>query len=261
MKDTPGIGQARGLFEILIPGAFLWINLMLVLYVSADENTRKTSSALVSGTGETLAITVAFGYLIGVVLRLFRSDLPDRCSAQVLRWFSKRARIGDGTYYEWAVEPFPYPRWLGKICEGSYPPGAVEFYTNVWRGTVFRKSDKEFFNFCKEVVGSLDKDAAAEMYSAEALSRYVSGMFYALLFALITILVCLVFIRTATLVFAILLAVYAVALGAIAANYRFLRIKEVKTVFSLAFCKRDSLEKLFSAAPDGASSSSGSAYP
>lgn len=33
---------------------------------------------------------------------------------------------------------------------------------------------------------------------------------------------------------------------AILKNYRYLGIKEVKTVFSVAFCKRDSLEKLFS---------------
>jgi hypothetical protein len=184
MKDTPSIGQTRGLFEILIPGAFLWINLMLVLYISADESTRKTSSALVSSTGETLATTIAFGYLIGVALRLFRSDLPDRCSAQVLRWFSRGARLEhginkplpDGTrqeYQTWAVEAFPYPKWLGQVCRGSYPAGAIEFYEKLWLGSVSRKSDKEFFNFCKEVVGSLDKDAASEMYSAEALTRYV----------------------------------------------------------------------------------------
>jgi type IV secretory pathway VirB3-like protein len=113
-------------------------------------------------------------------------------------------------------------------------------------GTGPRKGDKEFFNFCKSVVGSLDKDAAAEMYSAEALCRYISGMFYALLFALVAILMALVFIHIARLVLAILLVVYAVAFAAILANYRFLRIKEVKTVFSVAFCKRDSLEKLFS---------------
>jgi hypothetical protein len=245
MKDTPSIGQARGLFEILIPGAFLWLNLMLVLYISADEKTRTASSALVSSTGETLAIMVAFGYLIGVALRLFRSDLPDRCSARVLRW-TRRARLKDGTYKTWAVEDFPYPNWLGQVCELSYPAAAVEFYKNVWLGTAPSKGDKEFFNFCKSVVGSLDKDAAAEMYSAEALCRYISGMFYALLFALVAILMALVFIHTARLVLAILLVVYAVAFGAILANYRFLRIKEVKTVFSVAFSKRDCLEKLFS---------------
>jgi hypothetical protein len=245
MNNTPSIGQARGVFEILIPGAFVWLNLMLVLYLSADQSTRKASSELVSSTGETLAIMVAFGYLIGVTLRLFRSELPDLCSARVLRW-SRRARLKDGKYKTWAIEDFPYPKWLRQVCEDSYPAAALEFYDNVWLGTGSGKGDKEFFNLCKSVVGSLDKDAAAEMYSAEALCRYISGMFYALLVALVVILVALIFIHTARLVLAILLGMYGVAFGAILKNYRFLRIKEVKTVFSLAFCNRDSLEKLFS---------------
>ena len=192
--NIPTIGGARGIFEIFVPGVFLLLNLSAVIYLFpyTDDETRRLIASGASNPILVLVIGVGFGYLIGVLLRLFRTDLPDKWSALWLRRFDRHALEGKGRFKLYATEDFPYIGWIGESCKQYLPCEVQTFYDKVWAGRKQAGHNKQFFNFCKMMINSTDERAANEIYAAESLTRYISGMFFALVLALILIFVTVV---------------------------------------------------------------------
>ena len=60
-----------------------------------------------------------------------------------------------------------------------------EFYEKTWKPRTKKKSNKQFFNFCKTMIISEDERSANEIYAAESLNRYVVGMFYGLAISIV----------------------------------------------------------------------------
>ncbi len=237
--NIPTIGGSRGIFEIFVPGTFLLLNLSIIVYMFpfTDNETRRLIAAGASSPASALIIAISFGYLMGVLLRLFPIDFPDKLSANWLRLFTRPEHPKETRL--WATEAFPYIGWIGESSDLFLFPGAKNFYDKTWGNRKLLGQNKQFFNFIKVVISSIDEKAANEIYAAEALSRYISGMFYALSFSfllmLITILISwavngqilggLIFIAVA----------YLFAMIAILARLRFIRIKEVEAVFAASF--------------------------
>ena len=101
------------------------------------------------------------------------------------------------------------------------------------------KKTKEFFNFCKVLIISEDERGANEIYAAESLCRYISGIFYALVvsfFLQFLILITVILINhNINVVIIGLLVGYCIAIFAILKNFRFMRLREVQTVFAAAY--------------------------
>jgi len=247
--NIPAIGVVRGLFDVFVPGTFLLLNLILVVYLLpfADQDTKRFIEELASNSGTIFVLALCFGYLIGVLLRMLRTEFPDRCSAALLRRFHSRARKKNGDFQLWAIEEFPYIGWIGEVCEKFLPPEALQFYKTAWAPRKRKGQNRQFFNYCKIMVNSVDERAATEFNAAEALSRYTAAMFFTLVLAslLVAITTTLHYfyfhIVSAGLI--ALLVVYLVAIAVILAYLRFLRVKEVEIVFAACFKNKSIFEE------------------
>jgi hypothetical protein len=247
--NIPTIGGTRGIFEIFVPGVFLLLNIGAVLYVSpfVDEETKNLILTALSNPVSGLIVAICFGYLIGVLLRLLRVDIPDNLSAAWLRRFSKLSGRGKGQYALAVTETFPYIGWIEEVNQEYLTPNAIQFYKRVWAKRKKSGQNKQFINFCKIIIASNDERAANEIYAAEALTRYIAGMFYALTFAFILILTDVILEATfagrfASGLAAILLA-YFLAIIVIIQNFRRIRIKEVEVIFAASFRNKALFEK------------------
>lgn len=241
MDKVPAVGGARGIFEIFVPGLFLLLNAIATFYFlpCTSQETRDQLAALSAHPLLVFLVVVPFGYLAGVVLRLFRSDVSDRASARFLRLYHQDAWGGQTAENHYAYEAFPYPKWLEVLVHCRFPSVAGDFFDSVWAD---RANDKQFVNFCKVLVSAEDALAATEIYSAESLSRYISGMFYALA-AACTMVVLLIVSRLLggkglEIGLLSLAAAYVVGMLTILANFRFVRVKEVETIFAASFKNR-----------------------
>ena len=253
--NIPTIGGARGIFEFFVPGIFLLLNLGVAAYLFpyTDSETRRIIAAGASSPALALVVGVSFGYLIGVVLRLFQTDLPDHLSAAWLRKFARNARQENdkpqekGKFKLWATEEFPYIGWMEQVCKLYLPPEALDFYNKTWGRRRPGEQNKQFFTFVKIMVSSNDERATGEMYAAEALSRYISGMFYALLFASffigVTVIICAFVSHQILTGLLVILLAYLFVIVVILAHYRFIRIKEVEIVFAASFRNKSIFEE------------------
>jgi hypothetical protein len=249
--DVPAIGKARGIFEIFVPGAFLLINLTIVLYLlSKSVNSlnilHKYLSYIVDQPGLIIIILVCFGYLIGMILRLFMTDIPDKLSAWYHRFFHrKKTRRQDGSLRSWSTEKFPYIECIGELilrdlCDKSSP--IFEFYSKEWLPRKREKGNKRFFNFCKTMLLRQGNEMTVmELNTAESINRYISGMFYSLSLSFVLILCALPF--QSNFVFKIIslciLISYFVGIWNIISRYRFIRLKEVQTLFDACYKNKD----------------------
>lgn len=125
--DIPAIGAAKGLFEILVPGVFLLLNVMWILYYFQGSIWKDTSifKLISDNTILMLVVIIVMGYLTGVVIWLLGSNTPDRLSG----WFRNHLHSGDEPYYS---ESFPYIESLGSIVGKSLPALSKKFYLNCW---------------------------------------------------------------------------------------------------------------------------------
>lgn len=239
--NIPSIGGTRGIFEIFVPGVFLLLNIGMVVYITpfVDQDTKNLLLTAVSNPVSGLIVAICFGYLIGILLRLLRVDMPDSLSAAWLRQFSRTARKGKGKYMLYATEAFPYIGWIEEACQEYLPTKAMKFYKRVWSTRKKSGQNKQFVNFCKIVIASNDVRAADEIYAAESLTRYIAGMFYALSIAFVLILVVVIAeissrVQLQDNLVVILLA-YFLAIVVIIQNFRRIRIKEVEAIFAASF--------------------------
>ena len=248
--NIPTIGGTRGIFEIFVPGMFLLLNIGITVYSFPflDDHTRNLMASLAMNSILDLVVAVCFGYLIGVLLRLIKTDSLDKFSAWWLRVFDTKVKDkivnGKQTYRLNATESFPYIGWIGQVAKGYLPPEALHFYDKIW---VQRQrpsnQNKQFFNFCKLVVSCDDEKAANEIYAAEALTRYIASMYYALLMASVliigTIILYVVFWNQWLVGMFVLLAAYLCAIIIIVQRFRKMRIREVEVVFAASYKNRD----------------------
>lgn len=247
--NIPTIGGARGIFEFFVPGVFLLLNFAFATYISpyTDAETKTGFAAAFSSPALALIIGVSFGYLIGVVLRLFQTDLPDRLSAVWLRTFDRRARQEDRKFKLWATEQFPYFGWIEQLCKLYLPVEALDFYQKTWGQRKQGMQNKQFITFVKTMINSDDQRAAEEMYAAESLCRYIAGMFYALCFACLSLLIPVVvsYLVSGQVLISliIVLGIYLFMIVEILAHYRFIRIKEVEIVFAASYKNRALFEE------------------
>lgn len=253
IQNIRTIGGAGGIFHILVPGVFLLLNLIACIYIFpfTPTETREHITQVLSNPAMGLLIILGFGYLIGVILRIFRSEYADLWSAKFLRTFDPNARPPKRKGNHYAYGSLPYTTWMEQVCL-ELPEDVQKFYQDVWAG----QNSQNFLNFIKIMVISEDERAANEIYAAESLCRYISGMFYALIASGVLSIVTLTFQvitwiwifdpkaqnpdmnMTPNVILCILLLGYLAALVGILKNYRFMRIKEVKTVFFSAYKNR-----------------------
>jgi len=248
--NIPTIGGTRGIFEIFVPGMFLLLNISAVVYSFPflDDHTRNLMGSLAVNSILDLVVSVCFGYLIGVLLRLIKTDSLDKFSAWWLRVFDRNVRDkivnGKQTFRLNATEGFPYIGWIGQVSTGYLPPEALHFYNKVWvKRQRPSNQNKQFFNFCKLVVSCSDDKAASEIYAAEALTRYIASMYYGLVLASIliigTILLYGLVLGQWLVGLFILLAAYLCAILIIVQRFRKMRIREVEVVFAASYKNRD----------------------
>ena len=243
MQNIRTIGGAGGVFHILVPGMFLLLNIIGSLYVFplTPTETREEIQTVLGNPTMGMIITIGFGYLFGIILRIFRSEYPDKLSARFLQFYDRNARPPETEKNCYAYDKFPYTKWLEQaICH--LPSDVQGFFNQHWE----KADHKTYFNFSKLVVISKDERAANEIYAAESLCRYISGMFYALVASAVLIVLVLfaqtIMLQMPNIVFIILLLGYMISIFGILVNYRFMRIKEVQTVFYSTYTNRDLFE-------------------
>lgn len=217
----PTIGEARGLFEIFIPGVFLLLNLAGALFYI--ESSLWNVSILIELINKNqimmLLVVIVLGYLAGVVLWLARADWPDQLSVHLRKWASRNLAWLDKlplsskfstsareAFYQ-NEEQFPYIISLGSITNEFLPEKARRFYSECWEPRGKKESNqgletfkaqgtmqdskteniknKYFFIYCKTLINAIDGKSASEIYANEALIRYIAAMFYALFVSLV----------------------------------------------------------------------------
>jgi hypothetical protein len=238
--NVPTIGGARGIFEVFVPGVFVLLNMGYVAYFlpGTDQNTRNLIAATAANPASALVLIVSFGYLIGVLLRLLRTDLLDWLSGFV-NWLVRRWNRREDKL--WATDDFPYIAWTRKSCSDYLPEDAAAFHRTVWAPRCTDGSNKQFFNFVKTVVACSDRKSAGEIYAAEAMSRYVACMFFALLLAF-GLMAWLSLSGERASALGMVLVSYGIALAVIVWQFRSIRIKEVEAVFAASYKNRSLFE-------------------
>jgi len=277
--DVPAIGKAKGLFEIFIPGVFLLLNFAWMLYCLQYQygqspalhyvNDNQTSvlynsvkdNQILMGT-----IIIVFGYLAGVILWLLRADTPDSYSAGLRRIL----HCAPDAFYK---EDFPYITSLGLIAQKRLPNEAYSFYSNCWKDRGSEPKNKYFFNYNKVLINAIDEKSAIEIYSHEALIRYLAAMFYALIFPLF-LLVIVIFPLLVNIVIYMLdnilrftlnsglnfqflsivwdspfvlslifLFLYLISIIILLWHFRYMRFKEVQTVFTATLINKEFIDR------------------
>lgn len=266
--DVPAIGRAKGLFEIFIPGVFLLLNFACMLYFLQLDGVNSNLYNLVKENQILMGVLIiVFGYLTGVILWLARADLPDNLSARLRRDFRSlddfcRRFLGKkpkGALAEFYTEEFPYLESLGTISKKHLPDAAYSFYLNCWYGRKSISKNKYFFNYCKSLINSVDVKSATEIYSSEALIRYLAAMFYAILISLVSwalvLLLILLFysfspldtsIKMDSVIFIIF---YLISILTLLWHFRYMRFKEVQTVFTASLINKESIDQYLSDNP------------
>lgn len=260
--EIPKIGNAKGIFEIFIPGSFLLLNIIglpMMFFFPEIKN------SLSSNTNElklflnpivSIIILICFGYLIGMILRLLKPGTPDKLSATKLR----KSKIKyDKILY---TSVFPYIDLINYQIEHDYYTKPVNKYFNkIWKKRIEKDEYQNhyFFNFHKYMICFNDEKAATEILSAESLTRYLTGIFYALRFSMILLIIGFIIVPikviilypenyysiyniSVIVIIIIIFILYWYSNKILIENFRFIRIKEVVTVLIGSFKNRKLFE-------------------
>jgi hypothetical protein len=235
MKDIPGIGTAKGVFDIFVPGVFLLLHVVafIVLCAGSDPFIRNLTNSSMSSTLLTTAAFVCFGYLVGVLLRLLKTEMPDKLSGLFCAFLWRKSRAEGHTTY--LKEPFPFFEYLKHVTSKKLPPDAHLFFMDCWSPCAdkSKSGNRQFFNYCKLIINAEDERSGTEVYAAEAMTRYVSSMFYALLGAMVLTILMAISLSSTVLYFIAVAYVFAVLV--ILWNLRLLRFKEAEAIFAVTF--------------------------
>lgn len=241
----------RGFFEILMPGVFLLLNLLgtLCLLVVTLGNVDQQMAVRTFAASETysLSLLLCLGYLLGVVLRLFRTQIVDCWSGRFIGLIKPA----------WRREPFItghffFSEWMSEKCARRFDPCVGSFYEQYWakRDTGDPSQNTTFFNLCKAFLNKVDPASANEVFTAEALCRFVAGSCYALCFALVLALMDAMIVHTLinaqlTCIPLAVAFIYAILILGILREFRLLRCKEVNTVFDACYLNRQLFQEHF----------------
>jgi hypothetical protein len=218
------------LFGILTPGVFLFGNIILILY-GIDR------LPLGMLKDPFLAIVLIFfgGYLLGSILRLVHPKWVDSLVSLYLRKIRRDKK--------WAEEKFPYFYWLLKekyVKEQNVLSEVSKLILKEsGRENIKDYSKKEttsFFNYCKLLIRAKSSPLSEEIHRMEALVRMLSGVFWASVvgfcgFVMVLILKSTFLTPTNEFTYLILSVVYLIIILAILERFRFIRFKEVMTVW------------------------------
>lgn len=190
------IGRGE-LFGIIIPGAFLLLNIIAFVPMS---KVGVDSSRFVIGKSSAISITIflVLSYIIGFSLRLINPDLIERFtfflrvpwlfvlsflhtqkkSKKFLPYFSNQIKI----YWE----SFPYIDWFYDYYLKKSPYSIVLFFEKIYTQEFLMNKDgmkgRIFINQCKLFVRLKSTQLNDELMFREGLVRFLSGMSCAFFF-------------------------------------------------------------------------------
>ena len=245
--EIPKIGGANGIFEIFVPGTFLVINLIGGVFVLSFPKLKTFNPIdlelikILLNPISIIVFLICFGYLTGMILRLLRPEKPDKKSK------TKHAKIYKHLDKSMYTSEFPYISWFNHLFKTkSYPEKSKRIFDELWLPGEKNIQGKQFFNFYKLIICYNDSKAANEIFSAESITRYITGIFYALRIsifyfsAIIILLLMDSFFHlywfyngmqiSIIIVLIAILTIYYIALQRIITNFRTIRIKEVESV-------------------------------
>ena len=246
------VSNFRGFFEILMPGLFLVLNVILSSIILGSSIAPELIPAIKSSikylsNPAIILLLIVIGYLFGVVLRLLKTTNIDTYSKDYISRLKPKKR--DSSYL---TEDFFYGKWMEEKIRDRLPKEAALFYEKNWgdKDKKNAQANTTFFNFCKTIITKHDPQSGNEIFAAEALSRFVAGSFYALIISFLLMLlnaICVykLFSLRAGLLPLIIAFGYAYLIHVILAQFRFLRCKEVDTVFNACFANREHFAFLF----------------
>ena len=240
----------QGFFEILLPGSFLLLNVAAFLCVAVGVS---PVSHMMPGTekwGIVEAVpALGASYILGMVLRMLRTEIPDRVSAWCLGHIPPRLQEAD-----LLKESFFYVKWMRERHVPCLPSAAKDFFEGIWAKHYqqpipgVRNPNTDFFNFMKTLFLAIDKNTSEQLMASEAISRFVASSFWAL--AICTGLLAVdggvLYFRGLSLGvhFCVwLFIIYLTVLYGIVRHFRYLRCKEVALVFEVSFAYRNEIEK------------------
>lgn len=244
MQYVPSIKQSGGIFEIFVPGIFLFINCLAALLIAFLNEIQAAKEILNSPAliAFSLILFTCFGYLLGMMLRLLKTSIPDNFSAWVNRNRKRYWRLDKDKMPKWATEKFPFIGWMGINVKNCLPPEAYQFYMQVWNERNLPEGNLRFFNYCKNILDKKDNPIMLEIMATEATMRFLSGMFYSLIASML-ILALVLFVTEHGMqnwhfiTFAI--GLYAVCLRVITLNFRFYRCKETEILFDATYQNKE----------------------
>lgn len=167
-------------------------------------------------------------YLLGNVFKLFRIGIVDELSGKVSNIKKKyNPRIA----LEEAVNSkFPYIDWLEEFSL-SLPVKSQEHFTKTWKKYIKNTSQ---YTYYKHLLCSISSQISNEVYAQEALTRYLSMMFYSLSISSITIIVSILtkiyFYENIT-ILCLLLIVYVFIIITILFRLRYVLLLSLRGIF------------------------------
>jgi hypothetical protein len=236
-----------------MPGIFLLINiivtlyLFIVLFIPDSNKILNIILSIINSPVLGITLLIVFGYPLGVVLRLLKNEKIDQRSAKYIKLLKPKYRNED-----FLNDHFFYNNWMYKKSLNRLPKAVGDFYKDYWNDKYLDDGiiNTAFINFCKTIILKFDPQCCNEIYAAEALSRFVAGSYYSLqtsIFLMIinSFLLNKILSLQASFIAIFLILGYSFLLHVILSQYRFLRCKEVDTIFNACFANREHFENLF----------------
>ncbi len=261
--QLPNIGKSDSILSILIPGTFLLFNLIIGIYLIVwnmpDKINQLPKISEASLSVLVFLSIICLGYLFGAILRLIRCGIVDKLSGWCLKYIGY---LGTGRKFPFVKlkkysfsESFPYLNWLKTRCAKQYPE-AQSFYNRTWGSHNNNERRRtSFVNFCKVILISENETLARECYAAEALNRYLASMFYGIFISFLIIFSVLIKLtqlaithqakfqfQQLSVTLLLVELIYVASAWIILSAYRFIRAKEVETVFAATFALREKFE-------------------
>ena len=262
--QLPNIGKPDSILSILIPGTFLLFNLIIGIYFIVWNIPPHQVYEFLKESGASLSIIVflliiCLGYLFGAILRLIKFGITDKLSGWCLKYIGY---LGTGKKFPFvklktytSSESFPYLNWLKTRCANQYPE-AQNFYDSTWGSHNNNERRRtSFVNFCKVILISENETLARECYAAEAMNRYLASMFYGIFISFLIIFSVLIKLtelaithqgefkfQQLSVTLLLVELIYVASAWIILSSYRFIRMKEVETVFAATFALREKFE-------------------
>ena len=276
LPSLTATGEIRGFFEVFLPGLFLLLHVLLLVYCAAPTGPAGAFVSQFSRSDFAIisAIGLPLGYVLGLAMRLGRTSYADKVSGWMVLILPSGRRLYASADKWWANssikkqiarddptkpthrEGLPYPSFMMARVSKSLPPKARSFYELVWLEQPSTPDEQRYarinlfrFNFFKELVASVDSQAASDMFAAEMMVRHAAHMCYALFFA--GLLLCISSVLPGAGVMGLRLTLLLLACGewfvlivGLLPNLRFLRVSEAELAFTCCFRNRDTLERL-----------------